>query len=273
MSNQCGPNELWLPGMHLDDEYPVPTNEELSELWSEYTQADAHPLEGVYGVFTPPEEARAVASVDLCEVVRETAFALDQATGYEIERRSVYAANRWFHREASDHDMEQSVVVSIVRVLMHAGHIEPVDGIEGIREILITWREQGVYVVANTATLPGCEAGTIAHTLRRDLRDCFDALVLPRGWDGTSGVSKAGALAILGAEVGLPLHDKPLVHIDDARHHIEGFRNDFLEHTQAAFFMPYSVGTHDGADLWHPMTSLESFEAADEHFKKHGVVR
>lgn len=273
MSNRLDMPKLWVPGQHLDHEYPTPDDAELGELWEEYSGQSARSTKGVYGVYNAPRDPVAVASVDLCEVVRETAFNLYDVTGHERRRQHTYAAGTWFDREVAGLEYELNTVTSIIRVMMNAGHVEPVEGIEEIRETLVSWRENDVYVVANTATLPGCEAGTITHTLTRDLHGCFDALILPRNWDNEGTVSKAAALSILASEVKLDLDSIPLIHIDDAQRHINAFQNDFLEHPQARFFVPHAVGTYPNADPWRPQTALDAFRAADEYFKEVGVIK
>lgn len=265
-------SRLWVPGMHLDDEYPVPGDEELRELWQDYTGAEPYSLNGVYGVYSKPADVQAVASIDLCEVVRETSISMHLSLGDENPDRH-YSVGRWYGIEAVGEDFERSVVVSVIRVLLAHNHVAPHEDVSHIRSILQDWRSQGVYTVANTSTLPGCESSTIVHTLGGTLPDCFDALVLPRNHDGKGKTTKAGALAVLATEAEIPIYEVPLVHIDDALHHIEAFQTTYADHSRSRFFMPHSIKEHVNGHLEKPHTPLEAFEAADEHFREHGVIK
>lgn len=274
---QCAPDELWYPGLHLDAEYPVPTDAELTALWETYEPAaPAHTTREVYGVYSEPKnDVRAVASVDLCEVVRDSGMGLDEVVGMLPQRRSAYSRGSWF--EITDTqtsvDYERSVVVSGIRAIMHSGLVRPVEHIEAIGSFLRNWRAQGVYVVANTSTLPGCETGTIQHTFARDLPGCFDALVLPRNHDGKGSITKARALGMLASEAGIELAAVPFVHIDDAPHHIQGFQDLHSTHATMRLFAPEHEDNHTIADDIRCDTPLEAFIGADRHFRERGIVR
>jgi hypothetical protein len=272
---QCQPDQLWYPGLHLDDEYPILTSQELEALWVEY-DPDASPqaLHEVYGVFTTPHKnVKAIASIDLCEVVRDTAVGLDSVTGLTLGRRSAYYPKTWFDRSVTGSDYEASVIISAVRALMHAGLVQPVEHIGAIRSILCNWRAQGVYCIANTSTLPGCESGTIIHTLGRDLRGGFDALVLPRNYDGTGTITKARALEMVSEQAGLALDSVPFVHIDDAPHHVEGFLNHYTTNERLRLFSPKNA-TNDAinADLLCE-SPLDSFLKANAYFRQLGITQ
>jgi hypothetical protein len=271
-SKQCLPGELWYPGLHLDDEYTVPDDTELRYLWKNYTDKKVvHTTNQVYGVYSEPERVTAVASIDLCEVVRDTAVGLDQVTGSTLGRRSRYSEKTWFDKKLVGNDYEKSVVISAVRAIMDSGLIEPVKDISAIRAILQKWRAVGVYCVANTSTLPGCERGTITHTLQRDLLGCFDGLVLPRNHDGSGAVSKAAALSIVAEEAHIPLATLPLIHIDDAAHHILGFENCYQSQPRAKLFAPLHSDNQTIAAEYGCLSPLAAFQQADVHFQEHGV--
>lgn len=272
---QCKPGELWYPGLYLDEEYTAPSTEELLTLWSNYTSStDFRPITGVYGVYDAPEgEVKAVASVDLCEVVRDTVVCLDSATGIRLGRRGNYEAGTWFNKKDNGPAYEFSVISSVLRVMMSRGLVQPVEEISDIRDTLRSWRHNGIYVVANTSTLPGCEQGTIEHTLSRDLPDCFDALVLPRNYDGSGSVTKAGALSILAEEAGIDLPGLPVVHIDDMAHHILGFQESYRDHPRIKLLAPIHLDNHSAiAEELHCATPLDAFEKADTYFKEQGVL-
>jgi hypothetical protein len=274
MSNsEQAPNiaqQLWIPGAHLDLEYPTPSDEELCEIWEDYTGKPSKSLTGICGVYIPlnqQQRPRAIASIDLCEVVRDTVVALDAATGYEPVRRTSYSQQRWYSTANSSPDIEKSVVVSLVRVLMDAGHVQPVEGISEIRTILQDWRNNGVYCVANTATLPGCERGTIEYTLKQYLPNCFDAIVLPRNHDGSGSVTKANALVSLAKACGLSLATVPVIHIDDAAHHIQAFDDMFKHLPKYERFTPLHSDNHHAPVDSHTSTPLEAFVKANIFLK------
>jgi len=274
-SEQCAPNQLWYPGLHLDDEYPVPTDAELEAAWSAYRPDEkAHALQGVYGVYSEPTtKIKAIASIDLCEVVRDTVGGFDEATGTHVYgKRNLYTRGTWFDGGEKGMDYERSVVVSVIQVLMSEGHIQSDPHAGAMAAFLRNWRKQGIYTVANTSTLPGCEIGTINNTLARDLAGSFDALVLPRNHDGLGPITKAGALAILAEEASIDISDMPLIHIDDADHHIAGFQNHFESSPRMQLFVPRHRDNGSTPVDMHCKTPLEAFIRADQHFASEGVV-
>jgi hypothetical protein len=274
IAEQCGPNQLWVPGMHLDEEYPVPTSEELAAAWSNYnTDTPARALTGVYGVYTPPTQAvTAIASVDLCEVLRQSAVAMDIASGVSIGSRSSYHENTWYDPKFVGEEYKMALVTSTLQVVMSEGLVEPVEHGTAIAAFLRNWRRQGIYCVANTSTLPGCERGTIKNTLERDYKGCFDALVLPRNYDGRGSVTKASALALLASEAAINTTDMPMVHIDDTPHHV----NSFIEHhgpdARLQMFIPRHNDNHHAPIEMQCDTPLEAFIRADQYFANEGVT-
>lgn len=274
-ANQCKPGELWYPGLHLDAEYQVPSNEELTVLWQDYAGTEnVRATKDVYGVYEVPSgEISAVASVDLCEVVRDTVVSLDKATGLSGKRRGVYSKDTWFDPTKVGGEYEYSVVVSVIRAVMDSGLVEPVEDITDIKSILLQWRSHGVFVVANTSTLPGCEKGTIIHTLGRDLAGCFDGLVLPRNYDGNGSVTKAEALRVVTDEAGIDLDNMPFVHIDDMAHHIAGFQANYKEHPRIKLFTPLHADNHFVSAELHCNSPLEAFRKADAYFSSQGVIQ
>lgn len=270
---QCAPGELWYPGLQLDTEYPVPSEAELVDLWQQYNpEGSAEPVEGVYGVLTPRSDIRAMASVDLCEVIRETVEGLDAATGVNLGRRPKYDAGTWFDETISGSEYSKSVQISVIRAIMNSGLVKPVGYIAGIRAILHNWRAQGVYCVANTSTLPGCEPGTIRHTLGDELPGAFDALVLPRNHDGTGPVTKAAALGMVADQLQVDLASTPFVHIDDASHHIAGFRHHYTDASMLRLFAPL-YGDEAVTDEAQCGTPFEAFLRADAYFREEGIVK
>jgi hypothetical protein len=231
------------------------------------------PLEGVFGAWSEPEQPIiAIASIDLCEVLRQTSVALDHITGMPPSVRSRYPYNSWFHRDVTDHNYEESVVVTAVRVAMNHGLVAPMHDLDETRDMLTYWRSQGVYITANTSTLPGCELGTIHDfTERYGLANCFDALLLPRNFDGKGTMTKAVALELLAETVGVDLAKTPFVHIDDSLHHIEAFSRQFEQYGHMGLFIPSHADNAFEPTPNHYQSPAESFMQATEFMRAQGV--
>jgi hypothetical protein len=225
---EIGENALWLPGRGhtLNEAYPIPSSEELQAHWSEYL-GKGHivaPAPGVLGVvrtLAETERPTAFASVDLCEVVRATCVACRG-----VEKPVEVIKN--IHGYGDDLSISNDVETGL-QVLMTNGLVPPVEGIEEIAEIMRRWRKLGVYVVANTSTLPGCERGTIEF-FKRHLRGAIDGLLLPRNYDGTLPLTKGVAARNLLGKLGIGAAEAEptptvAIHIDDTSHHNIGFRD------------------------------------------------
>jgi hypothetical protein len=265
---------FWVPGAHLDDEYPTPTSEELTAAWVAMTHRETHPMEGVFGVWSVPEQpVTALASVDLCEVIRQTSVALDHVTGMPPRIRSRYPVDSWFHRDVSDLNYEESVVITGVRVAMNHGLVPPMHDLDETRELLQLWRSKGVYITANTSTLPGCELATIRDFSERNgLSDCFDALLLPRNHDGSGTVTKAVALQQLAATLDIDLTKTPFVHIDDSLHHIAAFSRQFEQYDTMGLFIPSHTDNADPLTDSHCESPALSFARATSILRAQGVA-
>ena len=273
MANTSNP-EIWYPGgPDLADDYPDATTAQLVEMWSDYSHgAEVWPLQGVYGVYSVPSgPVKAIASIDVCEVLRDTSIAFMQATGLEPHRTHDYTSNTWIVGRTRIY--ERQVVTDTLRLLMSQGLVSPVENSTSIGSILRSWRQQGIYVAANTSTLPGCESGTIKHTLGRDYPDCFDAIVFPRNYDGKGAVTKATALDQLAIEAGLPAQEVPIIHIDDAAHHIRSFLDMKHLFADVTLYVPEHDGNRGQLDpgLYYN-SPLDAFLAANKHFKDRGVI-
>lgn len=268
--------ELWYPGgPNLDADYPNATDEQFIELWSKYSHglAEARALHSVYGVYNLPDKPiKAIASIDACEVLRDTSIAFKKVVGLRPRRTYDYAEDSWITRDQPP-EYERQVVTDSLRVLMSLGLVPPVEHSTAIGSILRSWRRQGVYTTVNTSTLPGCEIGTITYTLGRDYPDCFDAIIFPRNHDGKGLVTKATALNDLALETGLPSQDVPVVHVDDAVHHMQDFIGRQLLFPDLSLFIPEHETNRDKLDseLYYA-SPLDAFLGVDEHFKDRGVI-
>lgn len=272
---QLKTGELWVPGFHFDVDYPTPSDEQMQSLWSEHMGVrEAVSTSGIFGVFTPPETpVKAVASVDLCEVLRETQQGLYDATGVKGKYNSNYSYGTWYDPNLVGENKERSVVVSVARVLINNGLIRPVNGIERITDILAGWREAGVWVVANTSTLPGCEPGTIKYTLAKSAGAQFDGIVFPRNHNGDGTLTKATALKAITHQAGVS-PDVPIIHIDDADHHHAAFRAQESSFNGQMYLL---AAAYDGKEAPHAdfnlASPLETFMKANALFKDLGVVK
>jgi len=272
--NQCRPDQLWVPGLHLDTEFPTPTEEQLAIAWANYSgRPTLNPTE-VFGAISQPEhEIIAVASVDICEVVRRSAASLDLVIGEEPHDRSTYAKYDWFKPSIHGKDFEASVTTSILRVLMNNSLVHPKEDLQVLRDTLQTWRDAGVYVLANTSTLPGCELGTIADfATTYGLANCFDGIILPRNHDGTGSITKASALKSTVSDLGLDVYSLPVLHIDDSLHHIQGFSQEYTDHNSMGLFIPMHADNAAEPTDMHCASTYEALQQATHFLKRSGVT-
>ncbi len=167
----------------------------------------------------PHSRPTAYASVDLCEVVRQTSYTLRTVEGEVVDPIECI-----HHYAEGMQGVTPDDITPVVQTLMANGHIPPVEGIGRIREIMHGWKAAGVYIVANTSTLPGCEIGTIRF-FEQHLPGVFDGILLPRNHDGshpvTKGVAARNMLEFFNEGSGEPT---AVIHIDDLAHHNAGFR-------------------------------------------------
>ena len=144
--------------------------------------------------------------------------------------------------------------------------IEPVDGIDEMRTMLQQWRKKGVYTVANTSTLPGCEEGTIDF-FKTYLPDAIDGILLPRNYDGTLAFTKGHAIAnVIGLLRPSESADIVAVHIDDSPHHNIAVREQIgrLGNARVVTFQPeYTSHLPIDEGSIATRTPLDAFRAAD----------
>lgn len=265
--------DLWLPGrdMDLSHEYPTPDQEELAALWQRYS-SDSMLVEapGVYGVIREPDTLPdVVVSVDVCEVLRQSHVSyrsVEDVSGRPIE------SNIFTYGDESLSISSGLDITNVLRVLMNNNLVSPVENIGRIAAVMQTWRNNNVYVVANTSTLPGCEPGTIEF-FNEYLSGCFDGILLPRNHDGTQPLTKGIALKNLVDKFREDFGATPqlVIHIDDAPHHQHGVINehsDQMDYTVATFAPYYKL------DVEHPESTLigetpyETFRIAHSFIRK-----
>ena len=215
---------------------------------------------GVYGVVQIPEKIPTMyASIDLCEVLRQTRATLrtvEEVSPGVVDRKLGYAEGLSVCND----------VVPVVQTLMANGLVPPVDDLDKIVPIMQGWKRSGVYIFANTSTLPGCEIPTIDF-LEEYLPGIFSGILLPRNHDGTLPATKGTVardlLEYLGAAGGsIPA---TAIHIDDLSHHTEDFRRHVggLPNVRVETFQPvYPYFSADPGSVIS-QTPLQAFEQAD----------
>jgi hypothetical protein len=261
-----GADQLWLPnhGMTLDPEFPTPTSDELVRQWQDYSGRQTVAAPGVFGAINLPEgPVRALASVDLCEVVRNTHLGLRSLIEMPDEP---YSGN--IHRYCDGTPIRTGEdIQTLAQVAMANGCVEPVAGIDEIVDIMREWRENGIYVVANTSTLPGCEPATIDF-FRQHMSGAFDGLLLPRNHDGSLPFTKGHAAAVVTTALATQREGLSAIHIDDSPHHNVAFRNEVGRMTGNVRTFQPEYPSHLPPDAGSVITAtpLEAFRAADEFF-------
>lgn len=234
-------NELWIPGENysIDAEYPTPTQDELCDLWHDYTGANATVVAtpGVYGAMRVPTKLPlAYVSVDACEVLRTTNMDIiaAQRSAEHITDNPIKSIHRY--GEGCTYEDNYADIQSLAQVLIGEDLIKPVNGITEIALAMNRWRRMGAYIVANTSTLPGCEPGTIRF-FDRYMPGAFDAILLPRNHNSDASLATKGDVAaqlMLATEQAafqdkapdmLLRRDVTAVHIDDKSCHNVAFRN------------------------------------------------
>jgi len=262
--SELAATDLWLPGhdYELNHEYPTATAAELQSRWQQYLPGhELMQLPGIDGAIRrPTEPPTAYASIDLCEVVRQTSAAI-----YSVEKPGPLTSH--VHPYAEGLTFANALdVTTVAQTLIGNQLVPPTAGIHHIASLLQNWRRHGIYVFANTSTSPGCELGTIDF-LERYLPGAFDGILFPRNHDGslplTKGIAAQQLLTAFGEHGKRPIS---AVHIDDLAHHTIGFRAAVQElpNVTAATFQPVYPST-PGADSGSTQVAspLEAFCAAD----------
>ena len=264
---EIGRGEIWVAnaGHELNLEYPLPSTEELVTAWESYLEASQNVVAApeVFGVVRlPSQRPTAYASIDLCEILRQTGIAVRAVEDQQLATQppAYYAAS------VSVHD-----VTPISQVLINNNLVPPIDTIEAIAEIVQRWSGDGVYLLVNTSTHPGCELATIRF-LKQYMPRTFDGILFPRNHDGSSPLTKGVAArnVLLALEAG-ERSATTAIHIDDTTHHDIGFRQAMqaLPNVHVATFQPvYPWGNPGDAGSVQTTTPLEAFEQADAFLRQ-----
>ncbi len=199
------------------------------------------PSDAIPGVINLPRSApTAVISMDLCEVVRSSALSLLRIPGGDLSDM-VYDVTTGFHDYGSRSNGIPDARAQPWRQLhlqqfMNHDVVEPVPYNETIVAFMKKWQNNGVYIFANTSTLPGCELATVEF-LQTYYPGCFQGIMLPGNHDGNGATTKVDALgevlsALELAGTGTIGHT---IAVEDATHHIKTYQ----EHNVTTFVPSY----------------------------------
>lgn len=266
---------LWL--LENDSEFGVPSLEELTAAWLDHRPADLMVLpDDVYGVAERPSVMpRAVVSVDLCEVVRETGRALIELGGGGYDDM-IADGKTGFLDYGANHlgwpkDRAQQYLERIVPQLFHYTEIPPVPFSDAVGAFMRKWRRENIYVIANTSTTVGAELGTL-HYLHDIYPDSFQGVLFPRNHDGKGKMTKAISINAT-IETLMREHNSgtapSVVAIDDAMHHAYD-----LDSTGADVFVPAyawneGLSRHDRITrVARTLGTVDSFMAADRRLSE-----
>lgn len=211
--------------MRGQEDYTIPaTPEQLVGAWSKYHNVPEDELvtpDGVLGVVRQVSEPMiSVVSVDLCEVIRNTCVASFKARNEPWPYRQSQATSEYDRGGAS-----QAEINAAVRKAAHEG-IPSLPGMYDIRNRLSMSRQLGMYVVANTSIIEGCELPTIdKRGLGRYAQEAFDGIVFPRNYNGLGKLKKPQALLMALEAAGIDPANADVAHIDDTPHHLQAFHD------------------------------------------------
>lgn len=258
----------------------MPSPEELVDIWREHHAANRvitlrHGRLGVCEL--PSRQPTAVLSLDLCEVLRETGLSLTRLDG-DIGDSAMHDYNM-FYGDGVLGDDPQRARELLLPELMHYEQVPPVPYSGAITAFMARWREHGVYIIANTSTLPKCELSTIRFLSQR-YPDTVHGILLPRNHDGNGTTTKADILLqakhTINEVTGFNLNDIPTVAIEDAYHHAV----DYTEHpSNTHVYMPaYSWNSpledHENVTrVEQQFGTLDTFIAVDEYLQACGIVK
>ena len=269
---------LWTLDTHPIHDSDIPDTRKLLSAWRENNlDADMVALPDMLGICElPSKQPSAVISLDLCEVLRETGPSLTRMytadTAITSHDYGVYYGDGYLG------DREQLSRELLLPQLMGAQAIKAVPFAQSIQTMLQRWRQSGVYVIANTSTLPGCELSTTTF-LAQNYTDSLRGILFPRNHDGKGSLTKAGILAHTKQTIyeytGHHLYDTPTIAIEDARHHGEQYVSE-SEHTEV--FMPaYSwneplENKNRITRVEQQLGTIDTFIAVNQLLRSRGIV-
>ena len=250
------------------------TEDELVVGFREINTGTIVKTDGVLGAMRSPESHEVIPgiiSVDLCEVLRYSAKALASLHGKHDYSSNLYTDIFDDKEKFPDPDAVQDAIASGLFELINGGHVQPVETHEEIAQILQSWRNiDGVYTLANTSTLEGCELATV-KMLGDYYPDCFDGIVFPRNYNGAGKITKADALRSVLGRLREDGHDPHFAaHIDDTRHHVEAMTQTPPHESMTTFVLEFesNVSLRGLTNVVHGTSALEVFELVDDHVKE-----
>lgn len=254
-------SEIWVAKANMQlPEFTVPPQTELNDHWQAYAGGNVVEAPGVYGAIRTPDKAPTkFASIDLCEIVRKSSEAVRLVETPDSSHTACVHCYGEGLAIAGD-------TLPVLQTLMNHDKVEPVDDIHHIADRLQTWRREGIYVFANTSTLPGCELATIRF-LNQYLPGCFDGMLLPRNHHGTDPLTKGVAARNLITSLTPKGQPVTAIHIDDVPYHNQGYRDALAGygHIEVATFQPlYPSCKQPDAGSYLTSSPAEAFIAADK---------
>ena len=193
---------------------------------------------------------------------------VDKSTGYMDYGSHL---NGWHDNPEVD---TQVMVQLILQEFMHHDHVPPMSLNTAIGSMLRKWRNDGVYVIANTSTLPGCELSTIRF-LDEVYPGCTQGILLPRNHDGLGKITKMQALEAtkqaISRESGYDLTDTPVVAIDYAYHHAKSYDEQGIKTFMPAYDWNEAlenIGSIERIERRLPGT-IDTFVAADQYLSQY----
>jgi hypothetical protein len=212
-----GIEQLWRSVAEQD------TSLEVQERWAAYTGKEVYSLPEIAGAYTQPtRRIHSLVSIDIDELIRNTSVAFGKIMNLNTVRGQ-YSRDTPVDEYTCEDEAETARRRAAVSLAIHAviqnGLAEPDDDIGLLVTSLQEWRKNGVYVVANSSGLEGCDADTVKF-LQEFLPDCFDAVLFPRNHDGLGGLTKVGAVQELAQATGMELSDMPVAFLDDMEHQL-----------------------------------------------------
>lgn len=283
--NQEPQGGFWTFDGEQESMFDTPTLQELVEQWKFSHQTDTMPLQNGYGIYEPTSDSpTAFVSLDLCEVVRQTGnslqlFLYPHADALLASNPSATLAyndfySKWQGCETSSQDYNRLALQQI----MHNKHVLPVPFADAIQVFLQRWKEAGVYTIANTSTLPGCERSTIEF-LSEHYPSSVRGILFPRNHDGQGKITKPSILSELKQELqeisSNDVESIPTIAIEDGEHHVRAFLEDPNLHifTPEYFWNRQFDGTPMVSRIQQGLGTIDTFIAVDNHFRAHGIVK
>ena len=270
---------FWTYDSEVEPHFLIPTASELREAWDKhhgvkkYIELD----ESMYGICEVPQsQPRAILSLDLCEVVRSTGTSVTRI--YEHDDTRYLEDYGAYYGDAVLGEFAQQKRELLLPQLMHYDLVQPVRYSDAITAFLRRWREAGVFIVANTSTLPGCEISSIRF-LANNYPTTTQGILLPRNHDGNGMVTKAAILQHVTQKItnatGFEISSLPIFAIEDAQHHAASYvrLNNSVEVIVPAFSWNASLDNESRITrVEQQFGTLDTFIATDEIMRSRGIL-